>query len=1121
VTVPAPLHIGPFELVERIGRGGMGSVWSATHRAGHSERPVAVKFLSGARAQGPEYQAAFDREVQAVAGLNHRNVVAVYDYGRIPATPEWERQRRLKPGTPFLVMEHVAEGTLASRQGRLPWPRLRAALLDVLAGLAHAHARQVIHRDLKPANLLVAESGLVKLADFGLAHALDRQAPRFDRENVVGTPQYIAPEQLEARWRDLGPWTDLYALGCVGWALATGQPPFRHHRELNDVLVAQLTEPPGAFEPLVPVPGGFEPWLRRLLAKPRRERFQYAADAAAALRALGSVDEPASVDERGAESAEASRYGHLQGAGLGLFGLRSVPLVGREAEQGRMWASLEAVQRDGGCRLLILQGPEGTGTSRLARWLCERAHESGTAEILKGTHAATPGAQEGLGSAVARRLRCRGLKRGKLHRRLTGLLAHEPDLPADEAGALTELIRPAVDAESGAVRFSSPNERYALVARLLGRLGGSRPVVFWLDDAVLSADTLSFVAYVLTTWPRRGPPLLLVLTASTDALAARPREAALIEEFGDRDESDVVPLDRLDEEESERLVGRLLGLRGELVARVQRHAGGNPLFAIQLVGELVERGRLVPGPRGLQLVDPAARLALPADLRTAWSGRIEQFLAGWPPSDGRALELAAALGQELEAAEWLAVCRIDGTAPSADLVGALVDGGLARWEEGDDRWSFSHGMVREALESRARALGRWERVNDVCAAALTGRDGVHDRERLGLHLVAAGRPDKALEPLMDAARRRGSRGDYAQAVFVLAERERALVLAGIAQDDPRWAEGWLAAAYLRRLQGDVEGARELLGKAAARLGPEAPRELRAQLAMEQARVAWLDSDVEANVDALTEAARLFEDPAARVTALVARGITLLRLGRAEEGEADFRAAEAVVDPELHPAEAAYLQVGLYHGHMHADRFDEAAESVRTGLAIARGAGLRFRCGMFHGMSGEILRARGDLDGARLAYGQALAVHEAIGSGEVPLMRTNLALALMQAGRFDRAEPMLEASLDVTPPGRFDLLRLFILIALLPCDARRGDWSAWEAHLAEALELGLKSRFEVDFADVLEMAARGAEASGRDVEAGAAWEVAECQWRGLGRDGPAASAATAAARCLARAEANRG
>ena len=151
-------HVGPFELAEIIGVGGMGQVWRARHR--HSGDEVAVKVITSDRAKEQKYRQSFLLEVQAVAGLSHRGVVAIYDFG--------ELSQRGGPGQPWYAME-LAATSLADIQVA-SWEDTEFILVDVLDALAHAHARGVIHRDLKPENVLLVTGGHVKLTDFGMAH---------------------------------------------------------------------------------------------------------------------------------------------------------------------------------------------------------------------------------------------------------------------------------------------------------------------------------------------------------------------------------------------------------------------------------------------------------------------------------------------------------------------------------------------------------------------------------------------------------------------------------------------------------------------------------------------------------------------------------------------------------------------------------------------------------------------------------------------------------------------------------------------------------------------------------------------------------------------------------------
>jgi serine/threonine protein kinase len=273
------IPLGPFELVSVIGKGGMGEVWHAIHRS--QDLPVAVKVVTRKHARDPWYLEAFRSEVWAVAALDHPNILRVYDHGLV--TPEAAaRSEKLVDGSPWLAMELIRGGSLTRWCGRMPWPVLSDVLLRVLDALGHAHAREVIHRDLKPGNILLGNA--VKLMDFGLAAALggpDGELPSQETE-VVGTPAYMAPEQVKGAWRDQGAWTDLYALGCLAWTLVTGEPPFGKSPSQR-VMIAQCRDDPPPLDAKVTLPPGFEGWCLRLLEKDPQARFRRAADAAWAL----------------------------------------------------------------------------------------------------------------------------------------------------------------------------------------------------------------------------------------------------------------------------------------------------------------------------------------------------------------------------------------------------------------------------------------------------------------------------------------------------------------------------------------------------------------------------------------------------------------------------------------------------------------------------------------------------------------------------------------------------------------------------------------------------------------------------------------------------------------------
>jgi serine/threonine protein kinase len=221
-----------YRLVDTVGKGGMGQVWSGYDRV--LEREVAIKEVLLPSAL-PEDQRDYTiartmREARAAARLHHPGIVAVYDAVE-------------HDGVPWIVMEFIAGLSLQqviARDGRLPWQRVAALGVDLAAALAHAHAAQVVHRDLKPANVLLAGHRAV-LTDFGVARVLDATTQLTGRGTLIGTPQYMPPEQIEGE--SVQAPVDLWALGATLYTAVEGSPPFEG-TTLTSVLAAILTRPP-------------------------------------------------------------------------------------------------------------------------------------------------------------------------------------------------------------------------------------------------------------------------------------------------------------------------------------------------------------------------------------------------------------------------------------------------------------------------------------------------------------------------------------------------------------------------------------------------------------------------------------------------------------------------------------------------------------------------------------------------------------------------------------------------------------------------------------------------------------------------------------------------------------
>ncbi len=303
-TARSPIHIGPFELQRPAGSGATAVVWRGVHRA--LGTPVAIKVMSlpptdrgsgpAARARAAQFRDLFAREVRAMASLDHPGIIRVHDHGTIDRELHQRSNGRLADNAPYVVMDWVDGGTLADR-AELYWGEVRAVAFALLDALAHAHARGVIHRDLKPRNVLMGERGPV-LTDFGIVH---QESPDGGRSRTVraGTPGYMAPEQIKHDPRRFGPWTDLYALGCLLYEMVAGHLPFAPRGVTSaDALLAPTRSEPEPLYPRISVPGGFEDWLRRLIARSPADRFRYAADAA---RALAELPPPVAADRPSAE----------------------------------------------------------------------------------------------------------------------------------------------------------------------------------------------------------------------------------------------------------------------------------------------------------------------------------------------------------------------------------------------------------------------------------------------------------------------------------------------------------------------------------------------------------------------------------------------------------------------------------------------------------------------------------------------------------------------------------------------------------------------------------------------------------------------------------------------------
>jgi serine/threonine protein kinase/streptogramin lyase len=285
-------NLGPYRILEQIGRGGMATVYKAYQPA--MDRYVAIKVLPAHFMQDPTFVERFEREARTVARLEHPHILPVHDYGKTP------------DGVTYIVMRYIEAGTMSDllKQGRLPLNEIVRLFSQVGDALAYAHEQGVIHRDMKPSNVLVDTRGQPFLTDFGLARMVGGESS-LTGSMIIGTPAYMAPEQGQGQPADKR--TDIYALGIILYEMVTGKTPFEAETPMA-VMIKHMTEPlplPGQLNP--DLPPAVERVILKALAKEPDGRYQNVADMVKALQGavaetptLPSIPKPTLISEKSA-----------------------------------------------------------------------------------------------------------------------------------------------------------------------------------------------------------------------------------------------------------------------------------------------------------------------------------------------------------------------------------------------------------------------------------------------------------------------------------------------------------------------------------------------------------------------------------------------------------------------------------------------------------------------------------------------------------------------------------------------------------------------------------------------------------------------------------------------------
>ena len=1092
-------QVGAFELVAELGRGGMGRVWQARHI--EQQQPVAIKFMTSERAQSTAFVSAFEQEVLSMARLDHPNIALVLDYGTLGSSVG-----ELPAGAPFIVMEYVPGVTLKHMIGALDWPLTASILRQLLFALAHAHSYGIIHRDLKPHNVVLAEDNSLKLLDFGIAYnqdTFDEHTDKLERLHSTGTPKYMAPEQIFGEWRQQGAWTDLYSFGALAWELVTGAPVF--DGAVQRILTDQVSAEPGPFRPAFCVPVELEGWLRTLLRKSPGERFLRAADAldelesfvdALATPGLARRSEPESVSEsaefttspdtptllldlhdatnstqrfdlqtrdvrrpsgrqRRAGIAkiprvlpQAPRRARLEllGCGLGLWGVRHIPVVGRAAQQRALWNDLFDSASGSSARVVELVGGPGTGKSRLAHWISQRGHELGVCHVLRANHSPTDGPLDALANMLSRYFCCHGLSRAQA----VTLLEERFGGARLDYQALAEIITAADTSQQQVSRireFATTDERNDTIIRLLEVLCEERAVLWWLDDAHWGSDTLALVERLLTT--RRELPVFVVLTVREDLLARSLRAEQALARVMDQERTSSLRIGPLDDRAQERLIRKMLALEDDLTAQIVARTQGNPLFARQLIDEWVLCGQLEPGGAGFRLVD-GVELSIPDDLHGLWEVRLAHLFEGFPTHDTmdlrRALELAAALGAYVDTSEWRELCARHHIELPLRFVEVMISQNLAEAEPSG--WSFAHAMFRESLTRAARDAGRWERYHSAIAEMLERRVGSlrHASQRIATHLLEARDYEHALTPLARAIERCFDFGELGTAEALLDEYDRAVEARRLNAQTRAHARQKIYRGQLARFSARRDDAIEVL-EAAIDLAAEKLWKL--ELAMALAALATLHEDAaefDDAVELLAQAERLYaaigriEDQA---RALVSMGTYLSWVSRIEPAHDRLQQALALCQAVDVPSLQGLCQVRLSMVMLQREDFIASRALVDAGLASAARVGNRMLEARAHNAKGHLEAGLDDYAAARSSYLESARLFEPL--VELAYLSNQINVGLIDAIHGETQTVRMRMTMIRDRLEELGNKRMIVgpIVALASLEARDADWAKWD------------------------------------------------------------------------------
>ena len=950
-----PEKIAHYEIQELLGRGGMGAVFRA--RDVQLSRTVALKILTATDLPEEEIRERFLREARAGARLNHPGIVTIYEVGE-------------DEGQSYIAMEYVQGRTLRQllREGR-PSP-LEA--IDIIAAtgraLESAHGQGVIHRDIKTDNIMVAESGEVKVMDFGLAKMVDASILTKEGE-IMGTVAYMSPQQ--ATGEPIDHRSDIFSLGVVFYELLAGQRPFSGDQEIAIVFSLLNEEPMGLRELNPEVPRELEQIVFKALQKEPRDRYDQAGQMVADLE---------KVRQAMTGTAEVT-LGDLE-----LIAAEEVvtedrefraQLVGREKKLQELKEHLHTTTLGEGQTVLI-SGEAGIGKTRLVSELSKHARTKKIRTLTGGcVHRMKSYPYHPFVEAIQEYFQLKGVE---------GVQKLESfvDSKAPELKAQISVLKVFLNLEGQeSAHVVNREELLQSIIKLIERAAAERPLILFIDDLQWAdEDTLSLFHYT-ARWIRRAKVLLVGTYRPEDLSLPGDKISNLLprvrQEMNREGLLLELPLERLQSEDLHPMVDSLFpgaDFGGEFYETLFNETEGNPLFVLETIKLMKVEGMIVQENEHYRLQESPGRLAIPSKVHDVIKRRLQRL----NEEEHDILEVASVEGEAFNSAT---------VAECLGLNKIKVLKSLQRLERehhvihaAEKRYHFDHAKIRDLLYQEILPELRQEYhmlVGSYLRANFSQDEQVIPQ--IAHHLLEANDPEGALPFLIKAAER-------AKRVFANAEAIELFIRAGEIAGEISWEDE-------SRKTDALAGIGEHLGD-----------------------IYVLTGRHQEAVEAYAGALNLKDLPGERCSCLMRKTSSVReKQGAFDQALESLRQAQECVQTIAEQDEGRrelgriWIERGAVHYKM--GEVEKAEEEIRRGLDLLEDSGASANLAAGYHYLGIVHRSRGDYDSAVQMHTRSLKLREEINDRwGIALSYNNLGIAYKNQGKKDLAVEMYQRCLEI-------------------------------------------------------------------------------------------------------------